>query len=337
MEKKDQSRLKRLSVILVLLVLLGLPGIVSAEDGEKEGILSVVAENDIFNSDRYYTNGIRISWLSAPGENSEWALRLASYFPYFPSDATVQANYSIGQNMYTATDIEDENPSEDDRPYAGWIYASVGLIAETGLWLDQLELTVGMVGPASMAEQTQTAVHKIIDSPDPQGWDYQLHNEPGVVLLYQRSYRHLTDEFFYGLPFDVTPHMGGALGNVFTHANAGFTLRYGSGVSLDYGPPRIQPGMPGSGYFEQKKCFGWYVFAGLEGRWVIRNIFLDGNTFEDSRSVDKEKLVGDVQYGLVLSYDRYRFSFTNVVRTREYRAQPSKSQSFGAISFSVGF
>lgn len=31
-----------------------------------------------------------------------------------------------------------------------------------------------------------------------------------------------------------------------------------------------------------------YVFAGAEGRGVASNIFLDGNTFEDSHTVDRE-------------------------------------------------
>lgn len=66
-------------------------------------------------------------------------------------------------------------------------------------------------------------------------------------------------------------------------------LRLGQRLPLDYGPPRIQPSLPGSGFFvPPQDRFGWYLFAGVEGRAVARNIFLDGNTFRDSRSVDKE-------------------------------------------------
>ena len=56
--------------------------------------------------------------------------------------------------------------------------------------------------------------------------------------------------------------------------------------------------MPGGGYFRRKKGFNWYLFAGLEGRAVFRNIFLDGNTFTDSHSVDSKHFVGDIQAGL---------------------------------------
>jgi lipid A 3-O-deacylase len=79
------------------------------------------------------------------------------------------------------------------------------------------------------------------------------------------------------LEFDVIPHFGGSLGNVFTYAAAGFTVRLGSDLDQDFGP-RIRPSLPGGGYFRAQKGFNWYLFAGLEGRAGLRNIFLDGNT-----------------------------------------------------------
>src|SRR3546814_17784538 len=100
------------------------------------------------------------------------------------------------------------------------------------------------------------------------------------------------------LGVDVTPHLGAALGNVYTYGAGGLTLRFGEDLPDDYGPPRIRPALPGSDYFRPTDDFGWYFFAGAEGRIVARNIFLDGNTFKDSHSVDKRPLVADLQAGL---------------------------------------
>jgi hypothetical protein len=136
---------------------------------------------------------------------------------------------------------------------------------------------------------------------------------------------------------DFTPHIGGALGNVYTYANAGVTIRYGKRLPNDYGPPRIQPGLPGSGVFSPVSGFDWYVFAGIDGRAVARNIFLDGNTFRDSRSVDKEPLIGDLQFGLVLYWPVMRLSYTHVLRTREFQTQQSSKDYFGSLSMSVMF
>jgi len=302
---------------------------------EDKGTFSIVAENDIFHSDRYYTNGIRASWLSAPNGGSSLARKAARLFPLFPEEYTVRTSYAVGQSMYTPSSITQKNPPDGDRPYAGWLYGSVGLIAEDGKRLDQLELSMGMVGPSSLAEETQKTVHKIIGSDDPQGWDGQLKDEPGIILMYQRNWRSLITNDAFGFPLDITPHLGGAVGNIFTYANTGFMVRYGQQPDLDYGPPRIQPSMPGSGFFVPENRFRWYVFAGMDGRAVARNIFLDGNTFCDSVSTDKKPLVADVQFGAVASWRSYRFGYTQVMRSREFDGQGSRYQSFGAISFSA--
>lgn len=323
--------------LLILLVACSWPFPALASDQTGAGTLSLVIENDLFsNKDGSYTNGVRVSRLAAPGQAPEWALRAARRFPFFPEDGTVRAGYAIGQNMYTSQDIEIPNPPLDDRPYAGWLYGSIGMIAEAGLRLDQLELTLGVVGPASLAEQTQTFVHRVVGSREPRGWDTQLKNEPGVVLIYKRSWRSFVERRVLGNAWDMTSHAGGAIGNVFTHANAGLTMRLGQRLPRDYGPPRIQPSLPGSSFFLPQDGFGWYLFAGVEGRAVARNIFLDGNTFRSSRSVEKEPLVGDLQFGLALTWSDVRLAYTHVLRTREFKDQRNSSK-FGAVSLSIRF
>ena len=304
---------------------------------EEGGTFSIIFENDIFaDTDRNYTNGIRAEWLSSPMDIPDWVVDAARAFPLFPADGSFRASYAVGQSMYTPRDITQENPPENDRPYAGWLYGSIGLIAENGQRLDQLELTVGIVGPASGAAQTQKAVHEIIDSPIPQGWDHQLKNEPGVVLTYQRSWRGLLASQSSAYGADLTPHAGGAVGNVFTYANAGVTLRAGKNLLLDYGPPRIKPSISGSGYFVPYDGTSWYFFAGVEGRAVARNIFLDGNTFKNSRSVDRNPFIGDVQFGFAMTVQNVRVSYTHVFRTPEFDGQEDPD-GFGALSMSVRF
>ena len=56
----------------------------------------------------------------------------------------------------------------------------------------------------------------------------------------------------------------------------------------------------GPGAFNPHDPFGGYVFLGAEGRYVARNIFLDGNTFDDDGpSVSgRRRWVGDIQTGI---------------------------------------
>jgi len=335
LEGKVITWTSRIAIVLLTTFSAGSPAFCG--EAAQTSVVSLVVENDLFyNHDRDYTSGIALVWVPSEDSTPDWALRIAHWLPWFPEEGHVHHGYAIGQNMYTPRDITLADPPLDDRPYAGWLYGTIGLGVETGRQLDQLALTLGVVGPASHAEQTQKFVHEIVGSPEPQGWDTQIRDELGIILTYQRSWRELTTTTLGGLDLDLTPHIGGALGNVYTYANAGMTLRYGKRLPLDYGPPRIQPSVPGSGFFAPTDKFTWYLFAGVEGRAVARNIFLDGNTFKDSRSVDKEPLVGDLQWGVTLTWQGARLSYTHVWRTREFTTQDGGDQ-FGSISLSMSF
>lgn len=302
------------------------------------GIFSFVLENDLFyNTDHRYTNGARFSYLTPKGGEPEWLRDSLMDLPMFNWHSDIRVEYSLGQNMYTATDKLLRDPPADDRPYAGWLYGAVGLVARTGQVLDQMQVSVGVVGPASMAHQTQDFIHSIVDSPEAQGWHTQLKNEPTLQLTYQRSWQSPEFKLPGGFGLDATPHAGVAVGNVYDYANMGMMLRFGQNLPIDYGPPRVQPSLPGSGYFEKAAGgFGWYLFAGVDGRGVAHNIFLDGNTFANSRSVQKEHWVGDAQFGLAVVIDGVRLAYTHVLRTREYVGQDASDQ-FGAFSVSFAF
>jgi len=301
------------------------------------GTLSFVYENDIFsNRDSHYTSGARVSWIPESDEVPGWIQSLAHAVPWVPREGVMLHGYSIGQNIYTPTDISLANPPEEERPYAGWLYGTAGVAVANDMRLDQVVLTVGIVGPASLAERTQKVVHKILDSDEPMGWDTQLRNEPGLMLSWQRNWRAWVQGTLAGNQLDITPHLGATLGNVYTYANSGITIRYGDNLPIDFGPPRIQPGITGTSSFVPRPGFGWYLFAGIEGRAIARNIFLDGNSFRNSRSVDKKNFVGDVQFGAVVVWERVRLSYTHVLRTHEFDTQ-EKSDSFGSITLTVQY
>ena len=302
------------------------------------GTLTLEYENDLFaGEDRYYTSGVRGSWLSPDDRIPRWVRSGAELAPFFSKRGELKLSYSLGQNMYTPEDIEREDPPPGDRPYAGWLYFTVGIGSETPRRVDRLQLSIGIVGPASLADKTQREIHRFTGSPQPAGWDTQLSNEPTLMLSFERQWRSWLGFGDDGWGWDLTPHVGGAVGNVFTKVNTGFTFRLGRHLPLDWGPPRIQPALPGSGLFRSRAAFGWYLFAGLDGRAVVRDIFLDGNTFQDSRSADKRPFVGEAQVGGAVNITRrWRLAYTHVFPTREFRGQEG-TQDFGAVAISGHF
>ena len=307
--------------------------------------ISVQFENDFFggDTDRHFSHGTRIECMTRP---IEWITNAADKLPWFNFERAQskdenalkgRASLSIGQNIYTPNNTAASQLILEDRPYAGWLYMGFGLAANQGSKrYDKLELEIGMIGPASQSRNVQTFWHSLFGLDVPQGWDNQLDNEPGAVLYYEQARRFERRNVLFGLEFDVIPHFGGSLGNVLTHAAAGFTVRVGSGLVDDFGPPRIRPSLPGSGYFRPGRGFNWYLFAGVEGRAVLRNIFLDGNTFSHSHSVDKELFVGDLQAGLAAQFGRFRLTYTQIFRTEEFEGQDG-ADIFGSLSLSYHF
>lgn len=336
----------RTAAILGALLVFAAPGLANAQQNEstaKESsengwIFTGQFANDLFgNTDQHFTHGMRFAAMSPSGRDSipGWVVDLADNIPFFNISARRHVVFSVGQSMFTPDDISATQLIRDDRPYAGWLYGGVGLVSVSGKRLDNLELNLGVVGPASFAEDVQTTWHKWFDFQSPNGWDNQLKNEPGFVLNYERKWRHVRPAGLFGLDVGMTPHVGGSIGNVLTQASGGITFRIGGNLAdrPDFGPPRIRPSLPGSDYFARGRGISWYLFFGGEARGVARNIFLDGNTFTDSHSVNKKILVGDVQAGIAVMTGRLRVAYTQVYRTREFEGQDAPD-FFGAFSVS---
>ncbi len=333
----------KLKHIYLLLTFLSTINCAWAETKTPESFLSLQFENDLFtpsSGDRYYTSGFQLTNLKKI-QPAAWLTEVSNWTPFYKhGDDLSLVQYNLGQKIFTPEDITASKLQLNDRSYAGYLYFSISVLsrfkhAENYDIGNQFEITLGMVGPASLAEQSQTLVHKITGSDTPNGWDNQLNNELTLGLSYSRFWR-FTHPITNSLSFGINPQVSGALGNVYTYGSAGLMLRLGSDLKRDLSPPNIRPGFPGITYFNESKKSSWYVYLGLEGRIVLRNIFLDGNTFTKSHSVEKEALVGDMQYGFVYMYDTIRIAFSNMIRTDEFTTQKENTH-YGAINISFHY
>jgi len=321
------------SLIILLLLFSASPA-----QAAQDRVFSLDIENDVTTpTDQYYTNGVRAGVAFGPAAQKPWMIRLADKIPFLSKSYDQRIiSFALGQNIYTPSDTDPFTLSVGDRPYAGWLYGALGIEVQNDKTAEYFILQVGIIGPASLADRTQRSYHRLIGVARPNGWDHQLKNEPGIVIGYQRVWKKQAD---LGNAFAVSfnPHAGIALGNVHTYAAAGLTLRIGRGLDQERGPPpRISPAFPGSTYFKPSGAVVWYLFAGVEGRAVARDIFLDGNTFTASHSVDKRHLVADFQLGAVVIVGGLRVSFTHVFRTREFTLQP-KAHEFSALNIAFRF
>ena len=341
-----------LAAILCSTVISAFPAAAAPDNGT----LSMQVENDFFtpgNKDRHYTNGLRLDWLPtpSPADDQGFVERAARALPFIGDLGSAQhVGWTLGQSLFTPQNTQTTAALPKDRPYAGWLYAGLTLIKnnkadpEALLSLDEidtLEFDLGVVGRAALGQQVQRNFHRwAFSNEDPKGWKHQLKSEPGLLISYDHKWRALAQANIGHLGIDFTPSVGGDLGNVQIDASAGAMLRVGRDLPADYGPPRIRPGLSGSNYFlsdsDSGRRFGWYLFGGVEGRAVARNIFLDGNSFADSQSVEKKTFVADIQAGVALIVYGVRLTVTEVVRTQEFVGQRG-DDAFGAVSASFNF
>jgi lipid A 3-O-deacylase len=274
-----------------------------------------------------------VAWISS--ENPEWATDIFDAIRVRDFIEGGRIGFAIGHNIYTPEDTATSNLVTDDRPYAGWLSGAISLNAQRSDVRDTVELDVGVVGPAAFGRQVQNGFHDIIGVGHSNGWGHQLDNEQGVMLVAERQWRTALSRPF-GLELDVIPRLGGSLGNVMTFGAGGATFRLGQDLDVDFGPPMIHPSLSGFDALDKRSRISWYVFAGGQVRAVARDIFLDGNTFSDSHSVDKKHFVADAQLRVAVIYEGIRIALTQVLRTRAFEGQ-RQADRFGASSVSFNF
>jgi lipid A 3-O-deacylase len=327
--------------LAIFCTLVFLPGAIGAQVPRAPlSSVSFYEENDVLTgTDHHYTQGLKLSFFRVEEGTPDWLSSLADTLWPILADNNIffskNAGWALGQNIYTGEDIRRASIDPDDRPWAGWLYVGrllqiTDLCSEADKTCRQqqhtFELDLGVVGPASGAEWAQTWLHKRIESPEPMGWGNQLGDEPGLLLLYKGKWRFLASR-----TFDVVPHGGIALGNVLTYLSTGGTARVGfnlTGFPTDSIPAAAR---------ENRPQWEAYAFGGVDGRLTAVNIFLDGNHFRDSYSIDKEAFVYDLSYGGAIRYKQLRLTYTIVRRSPEFEPRSRRDldpQNFGSFVLS---
>jgi len=317
---------KSLISISIVLFCLSTPFYAAAQDTQikDNGSFHIYLENDaLMNTDRGFTHGFRFSWYSNDKYNNK---------PDFRSFLSL----SIGQNIYTPDDIGQLQLNEQDRPYAGYLYLGIGLHRKNSHWQDTFEFDLGVVGPHSYAEQVQKAAHFLFSHQIPSGWENQLKDEIAVQMIYERKVKLYQAGEKEGFGFEIIPHFGGGLGNVYIYANIGYQIRLGWKLPDDFGMGPFRPGGDCNINSRGRKDIGMHVFFAFDGQAVARNIFLDGNTFLDSHSVEKKPLTTNILTGLSLTAGGFNLSLTYVFWTKKFVSEKQK-HSFAAFNLSYAY
>lgn len=263
--------------------------------------LSFTLENDFLttnNSDSHYTSGFRFSVISdsfpsfTEDNSSDWMRKIFGKMDLIREEGYERyVAYGVGQIIVTPQDISQTGAQPDDLPYGGllyWFYSLNGQKKKEG---ESLTLMLGMIGPSSMAEETQKFVHDITGSTRPRGWDNQLKDEPALNIGYDRRYLLFSRRTGKRWDFDFVGTGALHVGNVITGVNASLALVLGRARSFN--PLSIRPDLIGRGSIAANGSGrrGAFFLAGAGTDIYLHSVFLDGNTFRDSPHVNRKPVV----------------------------------------------
>jgi hypothetical protein len=268
-----------------------------------------------------YTNGLRVS--ASRTTPVRGLSRLSSNLPFcsriLAADRCGSARVEIGQEIYTPVDDAVVNLLYD-RPYAGWLYAGYSAHVSTPVEDRVTTLRVGVVGAPSMAQGVQTAFHRLFPwARHPVGWDTQLHFEPGVAASYSRDYLMGTQAIPPAI-LQLIPEWKVSAGNVLTGASVSGSIRLGYHLA--------NPWFISSSASPSR--FSIFAFGKEREDFVLHDVFLDGNTFSNGRSVERVPLVWQEEAGGGFRLGAVTVEYRAVERQREYRPRAIPSNAFRA-------
>lgn len=284
--------------------------------------VNLYIENDLpSGTDDGYSSGVNFSLL--------YQIHDENYFLYSLLGNNNEAtdsyiSFGLTNQIFTPTNIEESNLILNDRPYASWSYFETSIHKASKDELRSLSLQVGMVGPSSCGEQFQLTLHRMMSFDKIKGWDNQLENELGINLKYVQKWRYELDTY-KGLESVIIPFASAELGNIAINAQGGFTSRIGWNLSKDFGISSLELGAdPSILTYSQKRnsnIWGFSFNFTAAGSAIARDIFLDGNTFSVSHSVEKENFVGHFGYGFSARYKDISLDFMETVSTKQFELE----------------
>lgn len=284
-------------------------------------LVGVQVDNDSFIStynDFYYTSGQFV-----------YGSRLALSSR---ADETIIHGFRVGQQIYNPRWIKAVLPLEQNRPYAGYLFAeytATHITKDDRVFANTFQ--VGIVGPGSGAEGFQKWLHRTFGFGDLKGWHYQIQN--AVALQYERLYSQPTLSVLTTDQMDF--HWYGKVvgGTVFDALTVGVLTR----VRLS----RASASLTATNFYNSiaitQKAFYLYALPRLNWQWYDATI--QGSLFDTKSDVTYRirPLRFAAELGLRYHYDRFSFSYSAAYTSSEIENSSASGYFYGTVAGSYLF
>ncbi|MBY0349038.1 MAG: DUF2219 family protein [Hydrotalea flava] len=289
-----------------------------AQDNMKNHSLKISFDNDFLNfrgdgTDRYFTNGLRIDYFFKKEKT-----RFPSSLLLKISNDKNLYSWSVAQYMFTPSRIDIADIQYGDRPYAGALVAihSLKSFDYTNKLKISSEIFIGVMGPMSLAEETQIWVHSLIHYTRPKGWANQVPND--IIINYNIG---LEKEMIY-LPGKLlfSTNIETFNGTLYNAMGAGFMMKVGR-INNCFVKDNAKNTM-----LNHKTQF--YVFMKPSVRVILSNALLQGGfitkTHKDYKGyiLNKdqiERLNVFAEAGAAYEHPKFDLAITQKMRTSDFK------------------
>lgn len=291
--------------------------------------ISTRAENDIFgsgeNRDMQFSNGIYFTHRTHKKDTPEFIKKSADIIPSLSiKDGIVANRYSlgVGQEMHTPDDIGNRELQLNRNPFVGFLFFKLGKEEITHEYKKRSFLYMGVVGPWSFAGKTQREFHALFDMTNPRGWRNQIDNE--FVFMHESGIEIRDLQIKYNTnKLEQSSGYKLKLGTWYTGLEFFLSHKFGQNYELFS--------------TSQNKEFSWFLFNTPYIQAVLRDMTLDGNTFRNSHSVEKEPFVYGNEWGIQFEYNGYALKLYNKTQSKIFKEQDKRFHIWGGFSITKLF
>ena len=279
--------------------------------------LIIGMDNDfVFQTDRYYTNGLKIEYFTkGPGPSLLDYLHLKD-----KPDENAFYGFSISQDIFTPEDKNSVASQLQDRPFASsLIFSSSKIITnnQKGL-IRQSEFQIGLIGKLGGGELVQNGIHGILPTSSiVNGWENQIKTD--LALNYGLEYEK---QITRGQFFLISGMLGGKIGLPYTYAGTGFNFRIGE---ID-------------NYFNQLNFYSankidFFFYSGIKGKVVAYNATIQGGLFSNAnlKHPDINHFLYEFDTGINISYQSFKLNLG--VKFISPEMKTGNNHRWGYISF----
>lgn len=290
-----------------------------------ERTLSIFLDNDLFNNtDRYYTNGVKIKF-----QSPAFALwRINKILPVSEKDVMEYNSLEIQHAMYTPYTTKIPPLLKDDRPYSSTLLVRFVRIAENPLKgiVQKASFDIGVIGQAALGSVLQEGVHASLPTNDePLGWETQIGNDIILNYNYELVQRLLSAGKFHAYSLSSI-----SAGTHITNISTGFGFKIGTDNEfLDALPESLTT----SEYLTGKK-FNITWKANCLTSVVGYNATLSGGLLNKSNIYvlephEIERLIFTAETVITISYGKYGINLAQYFITNEFKK--GKKHTWGQL------